>query len=105
MLTGLGLLCMSLSPELAKFAVAVATSSSIVLLLIKIQLVCVCLPELCVCVDMGAGLYGASKFIATSDLITTVTPEKRTEEGQEKPGTETTNQRRAESDHVTKTMK
>ncbi|XP_073344375.1 band 4.1-like protein 3a [Pagrus major] len=30
--------------------------------------------------DMGAGLYGASKFIAVSDLITTVTPERRTEE-------------------------
>ncbi|KAM8731471.1 band 4.1-like protein 3a isoform 3-T3 [Acanthopagrus schlegelii] len=30
--------------------------------------------------DMGAGLYGASKFIAVSDLITTVTPERRTDE-------------------------
>ncbi|XP_008303503.1 band 4.1-like protein 3 [Stegastes partitus] len=30
--------------------------------------------------DMGSGLYGASKAIAVSDLITTVTPERRTEE-------------------------
>ncbi|XP_076577646.1 band 4.1-like protein 3a isoform X14 [Chaetodon auriga] len=30
--------------------------------------------------DMGAGLYGASKAIAVSDLITTVTPERRMEE-------------------------
>ncbi|XP_051240890.1 band 4.1-like protein 3a isoform X2 [Dicentrarchus labrax] len=30
--------------------------------------------------DMGTGLYGASKAIAVSDLITTVTPERRTEE-------------------------
>ncbi|XP_044032405.1 band 4.1-like protein 3a isoform X2 [Siniperca chuatsi] len=30
--------------------------------------------------DMGTGLYGASKAIAISDLITTVTPERRTEE-------------------------
>ncbi|XP_036934949.1 band 4.1-like protein 3a isoform X8 [Acanthopagrus latus] len=30
--------------------------------------------------DMGAGLYGASKFITVSDLITTVTPERRTDE-------------------------
>ncbi|XP_029934697.1 band 4.1-like protein 3a [Myripristis murdjan] len=30
--------------------------------------------------DMGTGLYGASKAIAVSDLITTVTPEKRVEE-------------------------
>lgn len=35
----------------------------------------------CVCflTDMGAGLYGALKF-TTSDVITTVTPERRTEE-------------------------
>ncbi|KAM7389955.1 hypothetical protein PAMA_008235 [Pampus argenteus] len=30
--------------------------------------------------DMGTGLYGASKTIAVSDLIATVTPERRTEE-------------------------
>ncbi|XP_071370035.1 band 4.1-like protein 3, partial [Centroberyx affinis] len=30
--------------------------------------------------DMGTGLYGASKAIAVSDLITTITPEKRAEE-------------------------
>ncbi|XP_041816975.1 band 4.1-like protein 3a [Chelmon rostratus] len=30
--------------------------------------------------DMGTGLYGASKAIAVSDLITTVTPERRMEE-------------------------
>ncbi|XP_074484412.1 protein 4.1-like isoform X7 [Sebastes fasciatus] len=30
--------------------------------------------------DMGAGLYGASKAIAVSDLITTVTPERTMEE-------------------------
>ncbi|XP_031696744.1 band 4.1-like protein 3 isoform X3 [Anarrhichthys ocellatus] len=30
--------------------------------------------------DMGAGLYGASKFIAVSDLITTITPERTMEE-------------------------
>ncbi|XP_041824102.1 band 4.1-like protein 3a isoform X2 [Melanotaenia boesemani] len=30
--------------------------------------------------DMGSGLYGASKAIAVSDLITTITPERRTEE-------------------------
>lgn len=30
--------------------------------------------------DMGTGLYGASKAIAVSDLITSVTPERRTEE-------------------------
>lgn len=49
--------------------------------------------SMCVCVfaDMGAGLYAASKFIATSDLITTVTPEKRREER----GTESTNLRKA----------
>lgn len=47
--------------------------------------VCVCL---CVCVDMGTGLYGASKVIAVSDLITTVTPERRTEERKEEQGTE-----------------
>lgn len=29
---------------------------------------------------MGAGLYNASKYMATSDLITIVTPEKRREE-------------------------
>lgn len=36
---------------------------------------------MCVCAltDMGAGLYGALKFTA-SDVITTITPEKRTEE-------------------------
>ncbi|XP_025766202.1 band 4.1-like protein 3 isoform X6 [Oreochromis niloticus] len=33
--------------------------------------------------DMGSGLYGASKAIAISDLITTVTPEKRMEESSE----------------------
>ncbi|XP_075941373.1 band 4.1-like protein 3 isoform X8 [Anarhichas minor] len=30
--------------------------------------------------DMGAGLYGASKFITVSDLITTITPERTMEE-------------------------
>ncbi|XP_060920543.1 band 4.1-like protein 3 isoform X2 [Labrus mixtus] len=30
--------------------------------------------------DMGTGLYGASKAIAVSDLLTSVTPERRTEE-------------------------
>uniref|UniRef100_A0A671UNE7 FERM domain-containing protein n=1 Tax=Sparus aurata TaxID=8175 RepID=A0A671UNE7_SPAAU len=44
--------------------------------------------------NMGAGLYGASKFIAVSDLITTVTPERRTDEKRAEQGTETTNQRR-----------
>ena len=34
---------------------------------------------MCVLTDMGAGLYGALKF-TTSDVITTVTPEKRAEE-------------------------
>uniref|UniRef100_A0A8P4KJQ8 Erythrocyte membrane protein band 4.1 like 3 n=1 Tax=Dicentrarchus labrax TaxID=13489 RepID=A0A8P4KJQ8_DICLA len=38
--------------------------------------------------DMGTGLYGASKAIAVSDLITTVTPERRTEERGEEQGTE-----------------
>ncbi|XP_071340284.1 protein 4.1-like isoform X5 [Trachinotus anak] len=33
--------------------------------------------------DMGSGLYAASKAIAVSDLITTVTPERRTEERRE----------------------
>ncbi|XP_068604398.1 band 4.1-like protein 3a [Brachionichthys hirsutus] len=33
--------------------------------------------------DMEAGLYGASKYIATSDLITVVTPERRVEEVEE----------------------
>lgn len=40
----------------------------------------------CLCVDMGSGLYGASKGIAVSDLITTITPERRTEEKREEPG-------------------
>jgi len=35
---------------------------------------------------MGSGLYGASKAIAVSDLITTVTPERRVEERREEPG-------------------
>ncbi|XP_072235096.1 band 4.1-like protein 3 isoform X8 [Leuresthes tenuis] len=35
--------------------------------------------------DMGSGLYGASKAIAVSDLITTVTPERRVEERREEP--------------------
>uniref|UniRef100_A0A8P4K6F4 Erythrocyte membrane protein band 4.1 like 3 n=1 Tax=Dicentrarchus labrax TaxID=13489 RepID=A0A8P4K6F4_DICLA len=39
-------------------------------------------------IDMGTGLYGASKAIAVSDLITTVTPERRTEERGEEQGTE-----------------
>ncbi|XP_069033652.1 band 4.1-like protein 3 isoform X8 [Embiotoca jacksoni] len=38
--------------------------------------------------DMGSGLYGASKAIAVSDLITTVTPEKRTEERREEQAEE-----------------
>lgn len=33
----------------------------------------------CVCADMGSGLYAASKAIAVSDLIATVTPERRGE--------------------------
>ncbi|KAM6900746.1 band 4.1-like protein 3 [Xenentodon cancila] len=33
--------------------------------------------------DMGSGLYGASKGIAVSDLITTITPERRTDEKRE----------------------
>ncbi|XP_068199535.1 band 4.1-like protein 3 [Antennarius striatus] len=33
--------------------------------------------------DMGAGLYGASKYITTSDLITVVTPERRAEQVEE----------------------
>ncbi|KAM9839750.1 protein 4.1-like [Aulostomus maculatus] len=33
--------------------------------------------------DMGTGLYGASQAIAISDLIATVTPERRMEEGRE----------------------
>uniref|UniRef100_A0A3Q0T0U1 Erythrocyte membrane protein band 4.1 like 3 n=1 Tax=Amphilophus citrinellus TaxID=61819 RepID=A0A3Q0T0U1_AMPCI len=36
--------------------------------------------------NMGSGLYGASKAIAISDLITTVTPEKRMEESSEGQG-------------------
>ncbi|XP_062236011.1 band 4.1-like protein 3 isoform X2 [Platichthys flesus] len=35
--------------------------------------------------DMGTGLYAASKSMAVSDLITMVTPEKRTEEREEEP--------------------
>ncbi|XP_035981530.1 protein 4.1 isoform X3 [Fundulus heteroclitus] len=35
--------------------------------------------------DMGSGLYGASKAIAVSDLITTVTPERRMEDRREEP--------------------
>ncbi|KAM4543511.1 band 4.1-like protein 3 isoform 1-T1 [Fundulus diaphanus] len=38
--------------------------------------------------DMGSGLYGASKAIAVSDLITTVTPERRMEDRREEPGEE-----------------
>lgn len=37
---------------------------------------------------MGTGLYAASKAIAVSDLIATVTPEKRTEERRTEQGTE-----------------
>lgn len=33
-----------------------------------------------VCADMGSGLYAASKAIAVSDLIATVTPERRGED-------------------------
>uniref|UniRef100_A0A671UMV5 FERM domain-containing protein n=1 Tax=Sparus aurata TaxID=8175 RepID=A0A671UMV5_SPAAU len=53
--------------------------------------------------DMGAGLYGASKFIAVSDLITTVTPERRTDEKRAEQGTETTNQRRCIRTELTDT--
>uniref|UniRef100_A0A7N9AMP3 Erythrocyte membrane protein band 4.1-like 3a n=1 Tax=Mastacembelus armatus TaxID=205130 RepID=A0A7N9AMP3_9TELE len=35
--------------------------------------------------DMGSGLYAASKGIAVSDLITTVTPEKRMKDKEEDP--------------------
>uniref|UniRef100_A0A3B4WWJ6 Erythrocyte membrane protein band 4.1 like 3 n=1 Tax=Seriola lalandi dorsalis TaxID=1841481 RepID=A0A3B4WWJ6_SERLL len=35
--------------------------------------------------DMGSGLYAASKAIAVSDLISTATPERRTEERKEDP--------------------
>uniref|UniRef100_A0AAQ5ZBF2 FERM domain-containing protein n=1 Tax=Amphiprion ocellaris TaxID=80972 RepID=A0AAQ5ZBF2_AMPOC len=43
--------------------------------------------QLLVCVaDMGSGLYGASKAIAVSDLITSVTPERRMEERREEQG-------------------
>lgn len=42
--------------------------------------------SVCVYIDMGSGLYGASKAIAISDLITTVTPEKRMEESSEVQG-------------------
>lgn len=45
-----------------------------------------------VCVDMGSGLYAASKAIAFSDLITTVTPERRTDERKEEQGKEITNE-------------
>lgn len=48
-----------------------------------LQLVHFCV---CVYIDMGSGLYGASKAIAISDLITTVTPEKRMEESSEVQG-------------------
>ncbi|KAM4605991.1 band 4.1-like protein 3a [Polymixia lowei] len=40
--------------------------------------------------DMGTGLYGASKAIAVSDLITTVTPERRMEERSEEEEEEIT---------------
>lgn len=43
---------------------------------------------------MGSGLYAASKAIAFSDLITTVTPERRTDERKDDQGNETANQRR-----------
>uniref|UniRef100_A0A3P8RJV2 FERM domain-containing protein n=1 Tax=Amphiprion percula TaxID=161767 RepID=A0A3P8RJV2_AMPPE len=36
--------------------------------------------------DMGSGLYGAFKAIAVSDLITSVTPERRMEERREEQG-------------------
>uniref|UniRef100_A0A665TW03 Erythrocyte membrane protein band 4.1-like 3a n=1 Tax=Echeneis naucrates TaxID=173247 RepID=A0A665TW03_ECHNA len=42
--------------------------------------------------DMGSGLYAASKAIAVSDLISTITPERRIEQRREQPGKETTNQ-------------
>uniref|UniRef100_A0A8C1LJI8 Erythrocyte membrane protein band 4.1-like 3a n=1 Tax=Cyprinus carpio TaxID=7962 RepID=A0A8C1LJI8_CYPCA len=48
--------------------------------------VCVCV---CVCVEMGTALYGAAKGIAMSDLITTVTPEKKVEETREEEREET----------------
>ncbi|XP_047205572.1 band 4.1-like protein 3a isoform X8 [Girardinichthys multiradiatus] len=38
--------------------------------------------------DMGSGLYGASKAIAISDHITTVTPERRMEDRREEPAEE-----------------
>lgn len=41
---------------------------------------------------MGSGLYGASKAIALSDHITTVTPERRMEDSREEPGENVTNQ-------------
>uniref|UniRef100_A0A7N9AQ38 Erythrocyte membrane protein band 4.1-like 3a n=1 Tax=Mastacembelus armatus TaxID=205130 RepID=A0A7N9AQ38_9TELE len=40
----------------------------------------------CTAADMGSGLYAASKGIAVSDLITTVTPEKRMKDKEEEPG-------------------
>ncbi len=43
----------------------------------------------CVCVEMGTALYGAAKGIAMSDLITTVTPEKKVEETREEEHEET----------------
>uniref|UniRef100_A0A665TVW7 Erythrocyte membrane protein band 4.1-like 3a n=1 Tax=Echeneis naucrates TaxID=173247 RepID=A0A665TVW7_ECHNA len=42
--------------------------------------------------NMGSGLYAASKAIAVSDLISTITPERRIEQRREQPGKETTNQ-------------
>uniref|UniRef100_A0A3Q2EL35 Erythrocyte membrane protein band 4.1 like 3 n=1 Tax=Cyprinodon variegatus TaxID=28743 RepID=A0A3Q2EL35_CYPVA len=36
--------------------------------------------------DMGSGLYGASKAIAVSDHITTVTPERRLQDSRAEPG-------------------
>lgn len=59
----------------AECAVALATSSRVAFEMDMMVSMCVC-----VFADMGAGLYVASKFIATSDLITTITPEKRREE-------------------------
>uniref|UniRef100_A0A671ULA4 FERM domain-containing protein n=1 Tax=Sparus aurata TaxID=8175 RepID=A0A671ULA4_SPAAU len=44
--------------------------------------------------DASTGPSITSKFIAVSDLITTVTPERRTDEKRAEQGTETTNQRR-----------
>lgn len=38
------------------------------------------------CEDMGAGLYAASKDIAISDLITTVTPERIGEDRKREDG-------------------